>query len=168
MDEFLTIREWELEGFSVVHGSQPLHVDLRGNEYFGEDQVVESSVTEKAEKKQYYSYDREEFHDDLMIPLEEAEESGVDTIFVADEKEVFHSDFIDIDQIIELMQDIVYEDFGQYWGERYLKNFGSKERKELEQLLNKFFVEKVGKPEFCAFDNIKEVSVKELRSQINS
>lgn len=112
-----------------------------------------------SEQEEVYSFNGELYYEDLEMVIDDALFNNSETILVANKKELKHSDFLNPHLIIEEMQERVYTEYGEYWGDSYLENLKKDDLKELGRVINDFLVEKSGIVKFYGVENPKEVNV---------
>ena len=112
--------------------------------------------------EQIYSFDNEIFHDDIDYVLDCAAENEQQIIFVGYKTLCKHSQFIDVDNLIEVAQENAFVNFPENHTDGYLEDVTKEILTQLKQLISDFLNEKIGQPEFYGVINVKEVHISEF------
>lgn len=111
-------------------------------------------------KEQCYSVDNEGYKswEGMMDDLRESYDEGEEVlVWEADKKEYKHSDFIDVNVIINDMQCNAYDEAGEV-AEEYLNGLSDKKKDELKNHIADWFVQN-GKINFYGVENEKKIMV---------
>lgn len=101
----------------------------------------------------YYDYD------DIVAIMENEGES--DFIFMADKICQKHSNFLDVDCVIEEMQDRASE-LGE-WGESYLTDLSKEQKEELHSTVLDWFNKNISQPSFFLVENIQKITLEDFK-----
>jgi len=121
-------------------------------------------------KKECYSTNEIEFYEEIedLLSVNEVESiEQLDTIYVGEKVQKNHSDFIFASSLIEDMQNIIYDNHGEY-AEGYIENIdiGLKEHKAgLEKVISDYMDEHFAKPNLFEVKNIKQITIDEFKNR---
>ena len=111
-------------------------------------------------KEQVYSRDGERYgsYEDMMYELTEYYDIGEEVeVWEADKKEWKHSDFIDVESILQDMQAVAMDKCGEI-AEEYLNDVKITDSEELKKYLSEW-INKNAKLNFYGVENAKKIMV---------
>ena len=111
-------------------------------------------------KELVYSMDEELYHDDIDYVIEECTNEGYETVTVAEKVKYEHSDFIDVYDLINNMQNLA-TDQGE-WAESYLDDMPKELKEKLQQVVVDFFNKNMPSPNFYTVKKPREIKTENL------
>ena len=108
-----------------------------------------------------YSLNDEEFHDydTIMDEINDGYESGeAVSVFYGSVVKVEHAGFINISRIIEDIQEMAYEEHGE-WAEDYLFDMTKEKISDLDSVIKEWFKKNVNRPTFYTVKRIGKMTL---------